>query len=80
MAPTLRTPESELESVTNQLVRSYRECGMLHHLEHDPLPSREAVVGILRDLFEVAFPGYGRRQNLTPENIGFYVGGLIDTP
>jgi serine O-acetyltransferase len=79
MATDHRLKESELESVTDQLVRSYSHCGLLHHLAHEPLPSREAVADILGDLFEVAFPGYGRRQNLTHANIGFYIGGLVDS-
>src|SRR5690348_8738529 len=37
-----------------------------------------AVTDILADLHEVVFPGYGRRQNLSQANIGFYIGGLID--
>lgn len=70
--------EAELAAVTGQLVRSYSDCGLLHHLAHEPLPSRDAVADILADLCEVVFPGYGRRQDLTQANIQFYIGGLID--
>ena len=70
---------SQLEGVTDQLVRSFGDCGLLHHLAHEPLPNRDAVADIVGDLFEILFPGYGRRQNLTTANIGFYIGGLIDT-
>jgi len=73
-----RLLQSELGTVTDQLVRSYSDCGLLHHLAHEPLPSREAVGTIVSDLFEIVFPGYGRKQNLTQANIGFYIGGLLD--
>ncbi|MFO0851293.1 MAG: serine O-acetyltransferase EpsC [Gemmataceae bacterium] len=78
MATDLRLKETELQSVTDQLVDSYSACGRLHHLGHEPLPSRDAVAGILADLGEILYPGYGRRQNLHPGNIGYHVGALVD--
>jgi len=79
MATDFRLKETELQNITDQLVMSYSDCGMLHHLGHEPLPSREAVVAIVGDLLELLFPGYGRKQNLHVGNIAYYVGGLIDS-
>jgi serine O-acetyltransferase len=78
MATDIRLKETELQTVTDQLVESYSACGRLHHLGHEPLPSREAVADILADLGEVIYPGYGRRQNLHVGNIAYYVGSLVD--
>jgi serine O-acetyltransferase len=78
MATDIRLKETELQTVTDQLVESYTVCGRLHHLGHEPLPSRDAVADILADLYEIIFPGYGRRQNLHVGNIAYYVGNLID--
>jgi serine O-acetyltransferase len=78
MATDLRLKETELQAVTDQLVESYTVCGRLHHLGHEPLPSRDAVADTLADLHEIIFPGYGRRQNLHVGNIAYYVGNLID--
>src|SRR4051794_13854986 len=78
MATDLRLKETELQTVTDQLVESYSDCGRLHHLGHEPLPDRDAVSAILADLFEVIYPGYGRRKNLHVGNIAYYVGGLVD--
>jgi serine O-acetyltransferase len=77
MATDVRLKETELQAVTDQLVESYSACGRLHHLGHEPLPSREAVADILADLVEVIYPGYGRRQNLHVGNIQYYVGNLV---
>jgi serine O-acetyltransferase len=79
MATDIRLKETELSTVTDQLVESYSACGRLHHLGHEPLPSREAVADILADLGEVLYPGYGRRQNLHAGNIAYYVGSLVDS-
>lgn len=78
MATDLRLKETELQAVTEQLVESYSACGRLHHIGHDPLPSRDGVADLLVDLTEVIYPGYGRRQNLHVGNITYYVGSLID--
>src|SRR5207237_9093823 len=43
-----------------------------------PLPNGDAVAHIVADLFEVLYPGYGKRQNLHMGNIGYYAGSLID--
>jgi serine O-acetyltransferase len=78
MATDIRLKEYELQSVTEQIVDSYTMCGRLHHLAHDPLPSRDAVKEILADLMELLFPGFGHKQNLHTGNIGYHVGSLVD--
>lgn len=78
MATDFRLKETELQTVTELLVESYSTCGRLHHLGHEPLPSRDAVAEILDRLREVLYPGYGRRQTLHHGNIAYYVGGLVD--
>jgi serine O-acetyltransferase len=79
MATDFRLKETELQSIAELLVESYSDCGRLHHLGHEPLPSREQVAEILANLHEVIYPGYGRRQNLHSGNIAYYVGTLIDS-
>lgn len=70
---------ARLPRLTERLVGSYRDIGTINHLGHCPLPSTQAVIAIAEDLKEVLFPGYRRRQNLTIENVVYYVGDLIDT-
>ncbi|MCE9560711.1 MAG: serine acetyltransferase [Planctomycetes bacterium] len=77
MATDIRLKE-ELPTITDLLVETYTECSRLNHLAHEALPSRDAVAEIVSDLYEVLYPGYGRRQNLHIGNIGYYVGSLID--
>ena len=77
MATDFRLKE-ELPTITDQLIDTYTECSRLNHLAHEPLPNREAVAGVVGDLMEVLYPGYGRRQNLHIGNIGYYVGSLVD--
>lgn len=78
MATDIRLKES-LPALTDRIVETYEECGGIHHLGHSPLPSYSEVVEILKDLREIFFPGYGRRQNLHMGNVAYHVGDLIDS-
>lgn len=78
MATDLRLKETELHAVTESLLDTYTDCNRLNHLGHEPLPSRDAVADILADLYEVLYPGYGRRQGVHPGNVEYYVGSLVD--
>ncbi len=78
MATDIRLKES-LPDLTAHIVETYEECGGIHHLGHFPLPSYAEVVEVLKDLREITFPGYGRRQNLHLGNVAYHVGDIIDT-
>ena len=71
-------PRLSLSEITEALVATYTECSRINHLGQEPLPSRDDVIDILADLFDVLFPGFGRRQKLHEGNIEYFVGGKID--
>ncbi|QDU62520.1 Serine acetyltransferase [Planctomycetes bacterium Pan216] len=76
MATDLQLKET-IPSLTDRLVATYVEDCTIHHLDHEPLPSRLKVIRVLDHLFEVIFPGFGRRENLHMSNVQYYVGGLL---
>lgn len=77
MATDIRLKEA-LPEITEAIVATYTECNRTSSLGHKPLPSREAVIEMLRDLMDILFPGYFRRQNLHIGNVEYHVGDLID--
>ena len=78
MAFDVRVKEG-LNSITEALVATYTECSRINHLGHQPLPSKDAVIEILGELFEVIYPGFGRRQGLHIGNVEYYVGSVVDS-
>ena len=79
MATDIRLKET-LPALTDRIVATYEECGAIHHLGHSPLPSYcGSGVAIIKDLHEIMYPGYGRRQNLHMSNVAYHVGDLIDS-
>jgi len=77
MAKDLRVKEP-LPEITGAILETYSKCSHINHLDHKPLPSREAVVDILTDFLEIIYPGFIRRQNLHMGNVGYHVGDLVD--
>jgi serine O-acetyltransferase len=78
VATDILLKETELGDITAGLLDTYTDCSRLNHLGHEPLPSRAAVADLLDDLYEVLYPGYGRKENVHPGNVEYLVGGLID--
>lgn len=77
MAADFRLKE-HLNTLTDRIVDSYNEIGNINHLGHCPLPSSTVIEDILRDLKEILYPGYRRRENLHMGNVTYFVGDLID--
>ena len=50
--------EKGLEHITERIVASYKSYGGINHIDGANLPSKEAVVGITRDLLRLLFPGF----------------------
>ena len=62
-----------LSEATNGLKRQTCECP-----NRQPLPSRDAVTGIVEALRTVLFPGYFGPSDLTEENLAFHIGSTLD--
>ncbi|MCE9534403.1 MAG: serine acetyltransferase [Planctomycetes bacterium] len=78
MATDIRLKEG-LNTITESLVETYTECSRINHLGHQPLPSKDAVAEILGELFEIIYPGFGKRQGLHIGNVEYYVGSIVDS-
>lgn len=70
--------KGSLPKLTERIVATYSDIGTINHLGHSPLPNTDVVVQVTRDLMEVIYPGYQRRQRLHLGNVPYHVGELID--
>ncbi len=69
----------KMRKLTEEIVESYEIHGGINRIDQENLPSRENVFGILNDLFILLFPGYFGNQQLSQDNIYFFVNGLVDS-
>ncbi len=69
-----------LRGITQEVVATYgafRDLGS--HIDPERrLPSRPVVARLLENLFAVLYPGFYGVQHLTPENVEYHIGALLD--
>lgn len=68
---------SRLDRAARELVASYRRDGRGQHLGRRYLPSREAIHEIVGLLFQVFYPGYFGKQDLTDDEVREHAVALL---
>jgi serine O-acetyltransferase len=68
------------EALIRSILRTYDDSAYrgIHHLGQCSLPSYREIVEIVKDLYELTYPGYGRHQKLSEINALYHVGHLVD--
>jgi serine O-acetyltransferase len=63
-----------LPKVVDALVASVNAHPSLQHLNRVFLPNRDAIIGIIKQLRDLLYPGYFGKQGLTTENLPYRLG------
>jgi serine O-acetyltransferase len=66
-----------LPSVVDKIVDSVKSEPRLQHLNRVYLPSRDEIIGIIKLLRQLVFPGYYGKQGLTTANLPFRIGEIV---
>lgn len=69
----------ELSSLVKAMVASYQSEPRTSHISPANLPSRDAVIEIIKLLRVLLFPGYFGKQDLNPDALAFHVGDNLST-
>jgi len=75
----MKKREDDIGGVIDGLLASYERDGRGHHIDKKYLPSRAEIFGIIDLLFQVFYPGYYGRQDLTTDNLRYHVETLVST-
>jgi len=65
--------KSKLPQIIGKIVDTYDREDGINHIEGPNLPSRERVVEIAINFLNVLFPGYYEKQELSQENVTYYI-------
>ena len=68
----------QLESIAQALEESYFAHKRIHHITTRFMPSRESVYALLGRLFELVYPGFFGRQDLSLDTVGVYLRQEVD--
>ncbi len=74
-----RGPGGDLTALVGAFLESYREDPRAQFINKRFIPSRDEIIEVLKLLFELFYPGYFGRQDLTDENVGYHVGATLHT-
>ncbi|MFB3888813.1 MAG: serine O-acetyltransferase EpsC [Candidatus Bathyarchaeia archaeon] len=69
--------EKGLPTLVDKMMRNYETFGGMDHLEGKDLPSKQAVIGVLEDLFTIIFPGYLGKSEVTKSNVKYVLGNTL---
>jgi len=69
-----RNHRDEVPAIVDELVATCSKSGCFDHVSAEPIPSREAIIDILRRLALILYPGYFIRTRLDSTNLEYYLG------
>jgi len=69
--------DGRLEGLAERIVASYRSVKQGQRVGSEFLPSRDAIVEVIRQLRELVFPGFFGQLALTADNVRYHVGSLL---
>ncbi len=68
---------ADMQELTESLLRSYETEGGINHLRGHTLPSRDAIIDIVRDIEALLFPGFFRDELLSASNLRYLTGSRL---
>lgn len=69
---------SRLPEIVESIVESCQGPDSIDHVDAALIPSLESVVEILKDLFDLLYPGYFGRQELDRKNLRYHIGAEVN--
>ena len=66
-------PKTKLPKIIGEIVDTYDSKDGINHIEGPNLPSRDRIVEIAVAFLDVLFPGYYEKQELSKENVIYYI-------
>ena len=69
--------DDRIANLVDRIVDSYVEEPSTRHISRGYMPSRSEIEKIIETLFEISYPGYFERQNLSFKNVKYHVGELL---
>ncbi len=64
----------DIPAVVDDLVLSCTTGDCFDHISPEPIPSREAIIGIIEQARRILYPGYFIRRRVDRTNLGYYLG------
>ena len=74
---TLTQYRQKLPGIVEKIIDNCDEDTCYTHIDYEPIPSRAAVIDIIKRLKGILFPGYFTSEKLDPINMGYTMGQSV---
>ncbi len=66
-----------VQGVIRELCDQFCSGAWTSHIAPVAIPSKDAIISLIRDLQQILFPGYFTRETITPENLEYHLGQKV---
>jgi len=67
--------KQKITNIVNDIFATYKENREINHISKNPLPSKDNIIDILKDFFDIIYPGFF--SNIHINNIEYYIGNKV---
>lgn len=71
--------KKKLTPIIEHLVKESLKKDCLNHLDTGAIPSRQEIIKIIKELYEITHPGFSHEGILESANIGYHIGSLVNS-
>lgn len=72
-------PPGKIDTIVNELITSCTKDDCFNNIDLPPLPSMEALIGIIRKVRDIVFPGYFSRGRIDTVSLKYHMGRFVLT-
>ncbi|MBR3995636.1 MAG: serine acetyltransferase [Clostridia bacterium] len=69
--------EEQIKKITGELIANHKETELINKEDSNPLPDRDKIIEILRELRKVIFPGYFDNEYTSANLSEYYIGDKL---
>jgi serine O-acetyltransferase len=67
----------QIHDIITKILDSYKNDNTIAHIQKYPIPSKKKIIKILRELFNIVFPGFFTKNELNKTNTSYYIGNKV---
>ena len=69
----------QLPGIADTIIDSCDDKACYTHVNYEPIPSKDAVIGVIDEMRRILFPGYFSQLRLDPVNLRYHMGQLVSS-
>ncbi|MCG8569687.1 MAG: serine acetyltransferase [Spirochaetes bacterium] len=76
--PKTAEVETKIEKIITDVSTAHKNNKTIDHINKYPLPSKDMIISIINDFFDILFPGYFTQKEINSINLHHFIGHKIN--